>query len=335
MSEILLTYIVPVYNTERYLEKCLRSIVGQGIDADAYEVLVMDDGSTDGSKAVAEAFIRENPQVRLFTAANAGVSAARNRALDAARGRYVQFVDSDDFLLDGMMGRLLQRALDDRLDVLVFNYNWADPDGTITRPSCDAAATTSPMTTGVEYLSCNTMSPYVWRYLISRDYLEKNQWRFDPSLIVCEDGDLIARFMLNASRVASDASAPYCYVNRGDSAMHNQDKEHLRRRIFSQIDSAASIDATIRKYETESGVKAPASVSGLRNVYLYFSMTKALTCGCVDEALTRIRQAGLYPFPCVGPEANYVGPRWKIIHRLMMTPALWSGLSKLYCMIKK
>ena len=52
MSEILLTYIVPVYNTERYLEKCLRSIVGQGIDADAYEVVVMDDGSTDGSKAV-------------------------------------------------------------------------------------------------------------------------------------------------------------------------------------------------------------------------------------------------------------------------------------------
>ena len=72
----------------------------------------------------------------------------------------------------------------------------------------------------------------------------------------------------------------------------------------------------------------------MRNVYLYFSMTKALTCGLVDEVLERIRKAGLFPFPCIGPEADYHGPKWKIIHRLMMVPGLWRFLSKIYQMIK-
>ena len=92
---------------------------------------------------------------------------------------------------------------------------------------------------------------------------------------------------------------------------------------------------TIRDFEERTGTKAPASVAGLRNVYLYFSMTKALTCGYVDQVLNRIRQAGLFPFPCVGPEANYVGFKWKVIHRLMMCPGVWKLLSMIYCKIKK
>ena len=117
--------------------------------------------------------------------------------------------------------------------------------------------------------------------------------------------------------------------------MHNTDRDHLRRRIYSQVDSAALINAAARQYESATGNAAPASVDGVRNVYLYFSMTKALTSGLVDEVLQRIRNAGLFPFPCVGPEADYHGKKWIVIHRLMMHPTLWSLLSKVYRMIKK
>jgi hypothetical protein len=64
-------------------------------------------------------------------------------------------------------------------------------------------------------------------------------------------------------------------------------------------------------------------------------MTKALTCGCVDDILERIRQAGLYPFPCVGPEACYHGAKWKLIHFLMMRPRLWKLMSGIYRKIRK
>ena len=333
MSELLLTYIVPVYNTERYLERCLSSIIAQGLSDDVYEVLVVDDGSTDGSRDQIAAFTLLHPQVHLIIQENAGVSAARNLALDQARGRYVQFVDSDDYLQAGMMSRLLQRAVDEDLDVLQFNNLSVDPDGKVSPTDTDEE--TTPVMTGADFLRDHSLTPYVWRFLVKREYLEAHQWRFNTSLIVCEDGALIAEFMLAAQRMASSAEAPYCYVNRNDSAMHNPDKEHLLRRIFSQIDSAASIDATAKRFEQQTGQTVPISVTGLRNVYLYFAMTRALTTGCVDAAVERMRQAGLYPFPCVGPESNYTGGKWKIIHRLMMHSRLWSLLSKLYLAIKK
>ena len=336
MTGLLLTYIVPVFNTERFLLRCLRSIVDQGLTEDAYEVLVVDDGSTDGSRALVQSFIDEgHPQVRLLSQPNSGVSAARNLALDHARGRYLYFVDSDDFLMEGQMSALLTQAVDENLDVLVFNYNRTDEDGNVIETSSGADVGTSTVTTGVEFLQGHSMTPYIWRYLILRELIESNNWRFDKSLIVCEDGELIARFMLSAQRVMGNNVSPYCYVIRGDSAMNSQDSSHLRRRIFSQIDSAISINETIKCYQKITGAMVPASVSGLRNLYLYFSMTKALTCGNVDEAIGRMRNAGLYPFPCVGPEADYSGIKWKILHRLMMCPSLWSTLCKLYCKIKK
>ena len=335
MVEPLLTYIIPVYNTAAYLPRCLQSIIDQPIAADDYEVLVVDDGSSDGSSEVVERFAKDYPQVRLLVQRNAGVSAARNVALENARGRYVAFVDSDDYLEDSVAAVLLDRVVDDGLDVLVFNYSRLMPDGTNCGDS-DAKkdATTSPMT-GIDYLQEHVMTPYIWRYLVRRGLLEDLGLRFDTSLIACEDGEFIARFMLAAQRVAHQDISGYCYVNRDDSAMHNPDADHVKRRIFSQVDAAASIDSTIRSYELQSGNNAPASVAGLRNVYLYFAMTKALTSGCVDDVLQRIRQAGLYPFPCIGPEANYDGKKWVAIHRLMMHPRLWKFLSAIYRKIKK
>ncbi len=335
MDGLLLSYIIPLYNTEAYIVRCLRSIIAQDLPEGGYEVIVVDDGSTDGGRELVEALAAEHPQVRLLSQTNAGVSAARNKALDAARGRFVQFVDSDDYLAEGMMQSLLQRAIDESLDVLVFNYNCVDADGNDRPHDRDDNYPSTAAMTGVDYLEHHSMTPYVWRFLVRRDYLNQGNWRFDTSLIVCEDGALIARFLLNAPRVAHDGSAPYNYASRGDSAMHNPDPEHLKQRIFSQVDAAVSIDEVIKQYEARTGLKAPASVAGVRNVYLYFSLTKAMTCGLVEEVVARMRRSGLYPFPCVGPEANYYGMKWKVIHRVMMNLPLWTFLSKVYRLIKK
>ena len=335
MGETLLTYIIPLFNTEAFVLRCLQSVVNQGLRDYEYEVIVVDDGSTDGSRGIVEDFCREHPNVHLLCQDNAGVSAARNLALDQARGRYVQFVDSDDSLDAYMMAPLLKRAVDSDLDVLVFNYYSVDVNGKVLPLSRDDNHPSTGILSGVDYLDSHTMTPYVWRFLVRRDYLNQGNWRFDTSLIVCEDGALIAQFLLNAPRVAHDISSPYCYVNRSDSAMHNPDSDHLHRRIISQVDAAASIDNTAKRFEVSAGRKAPASVTGVRNVYLYFSMTKALMCGYVNETLARIRQYGLYPFPCVGTEANYFGIKWRLIHRLMMCPGLWKFLSRVYCMIRK
>lgn len=336
MSEVLLTFIVPVYNTESWLARCLESLVVQGLPGDAYEVLVVDDGSTDGSRHLVQQFAQYHPQVRLIVQANAGVSSARNRALDLAAGRYIQFVDSDDYLEPSTMAPLLRLAVEEELDMLLFNFNKVDEDGRMLEHFSpeDHPRSTSVMT-GASFLKTHRMMPYVCWYLVRRDYLNDRNARFDTSLIVCEDGALIADLLLNAPRVAYQDMTPYNYVMRGGSAMHNPDTAHLRRRIFGQVDAAASIEEACCRYQAAGNSEPPLSVRGLRNVYLYFSMTRALTAGCVSEVVSRMRENGLYPFPCVGPEANYHGFKWKVIHAMMMRPAVWRGLSDLYCMIKR
>jgi len=336
MAELLLTYIVPVYNTEAYLLKCLQSLVNQGLNDDEYEVLVVDDGSTDGSKAIVEAFARDHHQVRLISQANAGVSAARNLAIDNAQGRYVQFVDSDDYLVQDGMVPLIRRAVNENLDVLMYGFRWEDINGKYIKDSKpeDDMATTLVMT-GYDYLSQYSLMQYVCWYLVRRDFLNEKNLRFDTSLIACEDGALIAQILLNADAVAYSDAVPYCYVSREDSAMRNNNPEHMKRRIYSQVDAAALISKKIGEFESSSGKQAPASVSGLKNLYLFFSMTAALTNGCVKDVLDRMREAGLYPFPCIGPEINYTSSKWRYIHQLMMHPWLWNMLSKIYCTIKK
>src|SRR5205085_2446307 len=86
--------VVPIYNVEHYLEECLESLAAQTFQD--LEVVMVDDGSTDGSAAIAEAFAARDPRFKLMTRPNGGLSAARNTGLEAATGEFLAFVDSDD-----------------------------------------------------------------------------------------------------------------------------------------------------------------------------------------------------------------------------------------------
>ena len=331
--EAKISVIIPIYNVEEYLARCLDSVTGQTFRD--IEIICVNDGSTDESAAIAEQYAKKDRRISLINQENKGLSAARNAGMRVARGKYISFVDSDDYLVPGMMNSLLQRAVNQNLDILFFNYQNVDMQGQpISTDRVVEFPSTSPMS-GYDFLCTHPMIPYAWRFLLSREYLDKNGHRFDTSILICEDGPFMAHILPNAGNVAYEDAVAYCYVNRGDSFMHNPDPEHLRRRLLSQVDAAASINEAITHFESTTGLTSPKSVAGMRNVYLYFSMTKALTCGCVDDVLQHIKQAGLYPFPCVGPEANYFGKKWAVIHRLMMCPGIWKFLSKIYCLIKK
>ena len=95
-----LSIIVPVYNVEPFVEKCLRSLLDQGLDHADYEIIVVDDGSDDRSMEIVRSLTRDGP-IRIHSQPNAGLSAARNAGIRLARGRYLAFVDSDDFVAAG------------------------------------------------------------------------------------------------------------------------------------------------------------------------------------------------------------------------------------------
>jgi len=109
--------VVPVYNSEAFLHRCINSIINQNYDD--YELILVDDGSTDSSRKICEHYQRSYEQIYLICQENSGPSAARNRGIDSARGEYVTFVDSDDWVCEGYFETLCRAVADDR-DLIIF-----------------------------------------------------------------------------------------------------------------------------------------------------------------------------------------------------------------------
>lgn len=120
----LISIIVPVYNTEKYLDQCIQSVLAQTYTN--WELLLVDDGSTDSSGAICDKYAKQDPRLRVFHKENGGVSSARNLGLDNAKGEWITFVDADDCIERNMLKEMLSQALSDNADYvycdLLFDY---------------------------------------------------------------------------------------------------------------------------------------------------------------------------------------------------------------------
>lgn len=120
MNQILLSVIIPVYNVERTLARCVESVLAQGVEE--MEVILVDDGSSDGSPALCRSLAREDSRLRVIHKPNGGLSDARNAGIDVARGRYIAFADSDDWLAPDTLAPLLA-LLRERPDCLMLEFS--------------------------------------------------------------------------------------------------------------------------------------------------------------------------------------------------------------------
>lgn len=126
-----LSVIIPTYNNEQYVAACVRSVLDQETDV-PFEVIVVNDGSKDGSRQLLEANFGSDSRVRLIHQENKGLSGARNTGIDLAVGEYLLFVDSDDKLLPGAVENLMKTAFENHADLVVGGYICLFPDGRTT-----------------------------------------------------------------------------------------------------------------------------------------------------------------------------------------------------------
>ena len=106
-KKLLLSFIIPVYNCAKYLNECLDSIINQNTDNWSYEIICINDGSSDTSLQILNSYANKNTNIVVLNQNNMGVSYARNRGLSSARGEYVWFVDSDDFIIPNSLFSIL------------------------------------------------------------------------------------------------------------------------------------------------------------------------------------------------------------------------------------
>lgn len=241
-----LSIIIPVYNVEPYIHRCLESVLSIPVDTHDYEVIVVNDGTKDNSMEVVEQIKTSN--FVIINQNNKGLGAARNTGLNEAKGDWVFFLDSDDLIDSAAFASLLGKAKDSDADIVIGDYcpchdDICEKGQYRIETDCDI------YDDGISffkryYHNINTM---VWRNLYRRDFLIKNSCLFTEG--VCfEDVNWTPHCLLNATKVYYSPIPFYHYVIRSGSIMQsNISEKKIEDYIFVHNDLLVSS----KKYDNE------------------------------------------------------------------------------------
>ena len=276
-----LSFILPCYNVERYIADCLISIYSQDLPEDEFEVICVNDCSTDGTRnEIVEIQKQHANLILLDQPKNMYSGAARNRGLEVAKGDYIWFVDSDDRVKPNVAGRLLEMAYADDLDILMFNFDeFADGHfGTFNKIK-DLFRDTEVMEGGqfVEReFKCNLSSlSLLWLRLVKRALVEKNQIRFS-GLYISQDGPFAWESLLLADRVKSISER--CYYFRASAQSITANKNTAKKAVVWSFQYPLQIQAVGERVRNrapqgvlawlEQGVRYEVNQFALRYLHL-------------------------------------------------------------------
>lgn len=180
---IAITLIIPVYNLEKYLSRCLNSCLRQNLDENEYEIIAVNDGSCDGSLNLLKEYTKKYHNILLIDKSNGGLSSARNAGLDKARGELVWFIDGDDWIVDNCLKTVCDSFKDRDIDMMAFNTYYATDDSCREqdkkRNICDGE-----VLDGVQLYNRGFIYPFtgVPFYIYRTSFLKKNKLRFAEGL---------------------------------------------------------------------------------------------------------------------------------------------------------
>jgi glycosyltransferase involved in cell wall biosynthesis len=227
-----ISVIIPVYNAEKYLPACVGSLMHQG-DL-CIEIILVNDGSTDQSGAIADEYAEKDKRIRVIHRENGGASAARNTGLDAATGEYIVFLDSDDWIKKDSLPALYHEAIKHQADVVMGNMWFCHQDGNPDRPFKQISGELANITlSGKEgftrLVKTRFYLPMPCKYICHRKYLQKIHARFEEGIML-EDELWSPVILYHAPQIVISDIEVYYYRQHEESVMHTTN-------LFRQLDS--------------------------------------------------------------------------------------------------
>lgn len=233
-KEIKISVIIPVYNSEKYLEKCLRSVLSQ--DLEEIEVICINDGSIDNSLKILKRLKVEDERIVIVDKKNGGSSSARNAALKKARGEYCLNIDSDDWIEQGYFKAIYEKAKKNDLDILItdmiFDYQSNVKKNEI---KIDLRLEDNKIISGREYIEIfftKNIYGYTCNKLIKRELYTRNNLWYDEEIFLLEDLELLMMLSYYAKRVGKLNKAYYHYIIGENNGSNKVNIKHLYDRIF-------------------------------------------------------------------------------------------------------
>lgn len=289
-----LSVIVPVYNVSKYLAKCLDSLLAQDLKPEEYEIIVVNDGSTDNSGEIATEYADKYSNIILINQENQGLSGARNSGIKVVQGKYIQFMDSDDFLEPNVLKTLVNKMYDDKLDILRFNYQNVNENYEVYEPYKEHKPFVDyrdEVCDGLTFLTERLgYACYAVQFIIKSDLLKKDGNLFKTG-IYFEDTEWTPRILTQAHRVTSTDFMVYNYLLRSGSITNSISIEKKRKVLDDKIKLVQSLKEQM------------ADKSDKRWYEGMISATVVSILGCIvddfynekDTYIATLRQIGVFP----------------------------------------
>lgn len=241
--------VVPVYNAENYLKSCLESLFSQNLLSEEYEIIAVNDGSQDGSVSILEELAVGHPNLKVVTTENRGVSKARNLGCSLACGKYLLFVDADDYLQKNSLQQLYTILEEHRLDILVTDYEYWNGKGELHHFSymSKQKENSEQVMAGKDFM-LNCLPQVVWCNVYRMDFWKQHSLQFLP--IRHEDEEILPRIFYWADRVLFKPLSFYYYNSNPNSFMMTYDV----RACHYLVQAMKSVDVFRKQYVKEEYV---------------------------------------------------------------------------------
>lgn len=276
----LVSIVVPIYKVEKYLEKCVKSICEQTYSD--LEIILVDDGSPDACGTMCDAYAKQDHRIKVLHKTNGGLSDARNEGVKLATGKYLLFVDSDDYVARDLVEKTVSLAEENQCDMVLYDYYYVESDGmeihsTVVPENKVISLDKEPL-----LLLAATSA---WTKLFRRDFYIQSNCPF-PQGIYFEDLATTSIFFMKAERVYYLKEPLYYYVNRENSIMTGKNFEK------SSHDKIVALEGVLSAYKEEGLYeKYREELEYLVFANEYFEPSKVLALAGEDgEYLERYRK---------------------------------------------
>lgn len=293
-----LSYIVPAYNVEQYLQRCIDSIYNQGLEADDFEVIIVDDGSADNTYALATKLSEDSKykNLRVLTQENQGSSVACNNGIRHALGEYIWRVDSDDWVKEGMMSQIMDKISEAKPDMYFIELLRHYPNEEDMHRECVQQIEKNVLMSGEQailsdYYPCSSCSA-----IIKREFIAENKLEFYPK-IYHQDVEFMYRAVAKAESVIFSEFAPYVYETNPNSVTTSMTESKKKKRLVDDLivaDSFKRFSTTLPSVALRERIcqqSRSIAMGAIWNLVKDKNSTEAIRTAVMDKC----RELGMYP----------------------------------------
>lgn len=271
-----LSVIVPVYNVEKWLERCIESILSQTYEK--FELILVDDGSTDRSGIICDKYINLDKRVSVIHKKNGGLSSARNTGMKMSKGNYIVFIDSDDYIKNNLFENIIESIQKYHTDIIMFGYEmFLSKDTTL--PSFQKGLILNPKEEAIKIDKPNVKNEFcfTWRYIFKKEFLTYNNMIFNEKLNVAEDTvfNMECIFLANSMYVINEALYIYNDVNN-ESIMRRKYKPNYHIDLNKQY-------LEKKRILTQYGIRDKKFLDDYYYYYVYVIIQSCIKNICLGE----------------------------------------------------